>query len=254
MSGVVTACGVGWAVCPDCPAEPLAADDGLDRCARCGRAWDEDARAPCPDAAVADVTDAHGAAELLCRAHAACAASLGSALVLGPFRGQAPVHVVAWDPRWPARFASERALLEPLLAPWLAGAVEHIGSTAVVGLPAKPVIDILAPVASLAASRAALPLLATLAYCYFPYRADVMHWLCKPSDARRTHHLHLVPADSALWRERLAFRDYLRAHPTVAEEYAALKTRLAAQHRFDRTAYTDAKEPFVRRVLQLAGV
>ena len=161
----------------------------------------------------------------------------------------APIHVVPYDPSWPARFAEERAVLERVLAPWLAGPVEHIGSTAVPGLVAKPVIDIMAAVESLDASRPALAALAALSYVYFPYREEIMHWLCKPSDELRTHHLHLVPWGSELWHERLAFRDRLRADPRVAAEYAALKEALAVEYELDREAYTDAKEPFVRRVL-----
>jgi GrpB-like predicted nucleotidyltransferase (UPF0157 family) len=166
---------------------------------------------------------------------------------------QPPVFIVPYDEAWPSRFDDERALLQPALAPWLVAPIEHIGSTAVPGLDAKPVIDILAPVASLDGSRDALAILAALGYVYFPYRVDVMHWLCKPSDEVRTHHLHLVPFGSALWQERLAFRDYLRAHADVAAEYAALKYALAECYRLDREKYTDAKEPFVRRVLALAG-
>src|SRR6201995_1027125 len=100
---------------------------------------------------------------------------------------QATIRVVAYDPSWPARFADERAALEAVLAPWLAGPIEHIGSTAVPGLVAKPVIDIMAAVETLDASRAALAALTPPHYVYFPYRADMMHWLCKPSDAVRTH-------------------------------------------------------------------
>ena len=162
---------------------------------------------------------------------------------------QAPIHVVPYDASWPTRFAEERGALERVLSPWLAGPIEHIGSTAVPGLVAKPVIDIMAAVASLDASRPALAVLAPLEYLYFPYRADIMHWLCKPSDAVRTHHLHLVPFGSALWHERLRFRDRLRSDARVAAEYAALKLALAARYEFDRAAYTDAKEPFVRRIL-----
>ncbi len=165
---------------------------------------------------------------------------------------QQPIQVVPYDAGWPARFEEERAVLHPALAPWLAGPIEHVGSTAVPGLVAKPVIDIMVGVDTLTGSRAALPVLAELGYVYFPYRAEVMHWLCKPSDSFRTHHLHVVPIRSELWWERLAFRDYLRAHPVVAAEYGALKQRLADQHRLDREAYTDAKEPFVRRVLRSA--
>jgi len=161
----------------------------------------------------------------------------------------APIHVVPYDASWPALFAMERAALARLLAPWLHGPIEHIGSTAVPGLVAKPVIDIMAAVDSLDASRPALAALASLSYVHLPYRADIMHWLCKPSDDVRTHHLHLVPHGSALWHERLIFRDRLRADADVAAEYAALKLALAEKHEFDREAYTDAKEPFVRRIL-----
>jgi GrpB-like predicted nucleotidyltransferase (UPF0157 family) len=173
-------------------------------------------------------------------------------LSLGAFRAQAPVFVVPYDPSWPSRFEAERAVLQPVLASWLVADVEHIGSTAIPGLVAKPIIDIMAPVKSLESSRAALPALTELQYNYFPYRADVMHWLCKPSDSYRTHHLHLVPFDSPLWNERIAFRNYLRAHLTVATEYGDLKRRLAERYRFDREAYTDAKEAFVLRVLKLS--
>jgi len=164
----------------------------------------------------------------------------------------APVHIVPYDPDWPQRFERERELLLDAIGEWLAGPVEHIGSTAVPGLPAKPVIDIMAGVESLERSRAALTVLERCDYCYAPYHADVMHWLCKPSPAIRTHHLHLVPVDTVLWNEQLAFRDYLRAHDDVAIEYAALKRRLADEHRFDRDAYTQAKMPFVRRVIATA--
>jgi GrpB-like predicted nucleotidyltransferase (UPF0157 family) len=127
-----------------------------------------------------------------------------------------------------------------------------VGSTAVPGLVAKPVIDIMVAVASLAASRPAISALADIGYVYVPYRAEVMHWFCKPSPSFRTHHLHLVPFGSRLWVERLAFRDHLRRDAAVAAEYAELKRRLAQRYEFDREAYTDAKEPFIRRVLSLA--
>jgi GrpB-like predicted nucleotidyltransferase (UPF0157 family) len=159
----------------------------------------------------------------------------------------APIELVAYDARWPAEFERERALLAELIGPWLVGSIEHIGSTAVPGLVAKPVIDIMAPVQDLAASRPALEPLARARYCYYPYRGDVMHWFCKPSPAWRTHHLHLVPHDGALWRERLTFRDALRGDAALAAEYAALKGVLAARYPEDRDAYTDAKRPFVSR-------
>lgn len=164
----------------------------------------------------------------------------------------AAVEIVAYDPAWPARFLEEQAFLRGRLARWLAGPIEHVGSTAVPGLAAKPVIDLMAGVASLDASRDAIAVLESSGYVYFPYRADVMHWFCKPSPAFRTHHLHLIPFASVLWRERLAFRDYLRRHPEVAREYASLKRELAARHHFDREAYTESKGPFVTRIVAVA--
>lgn len=164
----------------------------------------------------------------------------------------AVVEIVAYDAEWPQRFQAERDALVRLLGRWLVGAPEHIGSTSVPGLAAKPVIDIMAPVASLAASRDAVPCAAELGYCHYPYQARSMHWFCKPSPARRTHHLHLVPLGSRLWQERLAFREALRSSAELRAEYEALKRELAARFRTDRDAYTEAKTPFVRRVLDAA--
>ena len=164
----------------------------------------------------------------------------------------AQVHLEDYDPIWPARFASERQRLAEVLEPWMAGPIEHVGSTAIPGLRAKPIIDIMVAVRTLEESRPAIDVLRGLSYRYFPHRADVMHWFCKPSPEFRTHHLHLVPFWSRLWAERLLFRDYLRSHPQAASEYATLKARLAEEHRFDREGYTDAKGPFIQRILALA--
>lgn len=167
--------------------------------------------------------------------------------------GQPPVVIAPYDPAWPAMFEAERELIAPVLAPWAAGPILHIGSTAVPGLPAKPVIDIMAGVRDLASSRPAIEALAPLSYCWFDYKADVMHWFCKPSDQLRTHHLHLVPFESPLWHERVAFRDRLRADEAVRMAYRDLKLRLAAEHRDDREAYTEAKTDFILATLGSGG-
>jgi GrpB-like predicted nucleotidyltransferase (UPF0157 family) len=163
-----------------------------------------------------------------------------------------PIYLVAYDPAWPRLFEEERAQIEPALRPWLTGPIEHIGSTAIPGLAAKPIIDIMAGVSDLASSLDARAALELLQYLYFPYRSDFMHWFCKPSSEHRTHHLHLIPFRSPLWSDRLAFRDYLRSSATAAAEYAALKTALAAQYQFDREAYTNAKSEFVGSILNRA--
>lgn len=167
---------------------------------------------------------------------------------------EAAIELVDYNPAWPEQFARERDALEPVLRPWLSGDIVHIGSTAVPGMPAKPVIDLMAPVHNLDGSRAAIDAVAALNYVYFPYQHDVMHWFCKPSPWVRTHHLHLVPLDSPMWRQRLAFRDVLRTDPLVFAEYAVLKRDLAERFRHDREAYTDGKSPFVARILTSVGV
>jgi GrpB-like predicted nucleotidyltransferase (UPF0157 family) len=160
-----------------------------------------------------------------------------------------PIELVAYDDTWPRQFELEREHLLNLLGPWVAGEIEHIGSTAVPGLAAKPIIDVMAPVASLEESRPAIQTLGTSGYCYYPYKARVMHWFCKPSPEHRTHHLHLVVWNSELWRERLSFRNALRNSASLAAEYAALKCKLAVRFAHDRDGYTAAKSSFINRVL-----
>jgi GrpB-like predicted nucleotidyltransferase (UPF0157 family) len=163
--------------------------------------------------------------------------------------GQPPVIIEAYDPSWPLKFEAEKGALSRVLSPWLAGSIEHVGSTAVRGLAAKPVIDIMAGVTDLASSMPAVAALKSLSYCYFPYKADEMHWFCKPSDRVRTHHLHLIPCGSRLWQSRLAFRDLLRSDAAARRAYEALKLALARQYRDDREAYTDAKTEFIQNAL-----
>lgn len=164
-----------------------------------------------------------------------------------------PIRVVPYDPEWPARFESGRDLLRQAIGPWVVDDIHHVGSTAVPGLDAKPIIDILVGVEDLGHSRACFELLAGLGYLYAPYLAEEMHWFCKPDPGRRTHHLHLVPRGSPRYRDELAFRDHLRANPEKARDYAELKRRLAARFDRDREGYTDAKANFIARALAEAA-
>jgi GrpB-like predicted nucleotidyltransferase (UPF0157 family) len=163
-----------------------------------------------------------------------------------------PVRIVSYDPAWPEGFERERAALAGAIREWLDGGIHHVGSTAVPGLEAKPVIDILVGIRSLEESRSCFERLAKIGYLYAPYRSDEMHWFCKPDPGRRTHHLHLVPPGSPRFRDELAFRDYLRAHRDAAEEYGAVKRRLAKEFEHDREAYTDAKTEFILATVQRA--
>lgn len=162
-----------------------------------------------------------------------------------------PVHLSAYDPAWPRLFEAERARLFGLF-PRAFVAIEHFGSTAVPGLSAKPVIDMLGGVASMDQTDALLEALCGAGYTTSRAFNDSLQgrrWLMRWTEGRRTHHLHLVEHGGAEWRRRLAFRDALRADAGLAADYEQLKRRLAATHGHDREAYTSAKAAFVRDVL-----
>jgi GrpB-like predicted nucleotidyltransferase (UPF0157 family) len=166
------------------------------------------------------------------------------------------VAVVPYDPGWTSRFEDERRLLERVLAPWLEEGIHHIGSTAIPGLAAKPMIDMVAGVRDLGEARAAFDPLGEHGYFYEPHRPGIAHHFAKPSLllAERTFNLHLTEPGSDLWLERFAFRDALRADSELAAEYEALKLALADEHRADVGAYTTGKRTFVARVLATAGL
>lgn len=166
------------------------------------------------------------------------------------------IDIVPYDPAWPASFEAEAAELRRLLPSELVGRIEHFGSTAVPGLAAKPIIDMMVEVPSLAvvAQRIA-PILTPLGYEFFWRDAErglpgiAYAWFIKrDAEGHRTHHIHCLEARSSEW-ERLLFRDYLRAHPEAAREYDALKRSIAEKHPDDRVAYSKAKTGFVRRVM-----
>jgi GrpB-like predicted nucleotidyltransferase (UPF0157 family) len=165
------------------------------------------------------------------------------------------VAVVPYSDAWPAQFEQEAALVGAALAPWLVGAVEHIGSTAIKGLAAKPILDMLGPVSDLEHARDAVPPLARLGYRHAAHSPREALWFYKQTGddyGTRTHQLHLTRVESALWRERLAFRDALRADPELLSEYQALKCVLAKHE--DLVGYTDGKRDFVAKVLKRAGL
>jgi len=165
---------------------------------------------------------------------------------------QASVKLSGYSPDWPSKFEAEKKFILEVAGLYNHGSIEHVGSTAVPGLIAKPVIDIMFGVKSLEESKSAIEILANNGYCYFPYKGDVMHWFCKPSNEFRTHHLHLIPFQSPLWNERIKFRDILRNNRKVAEAYSALKIELAKRYKDDRELYTSEKWPFIKQVLESA--
>ena len=172
--------------------------------------------------------------------------------------GRETVVIVPYDSRWPMSFADERARLETLF-PGLIRRVEHFGSTAVPGLSAKPIVDMLVEVTSLDETKEEIvPVLEGDGYDYIwrPTSGDdgppFYAWFIKRDmQGNRTHHIHMVEHDFPQWDE-LLFRDYLIAHPDVARQYVDLKQRLAGQFSNDRIAYTEGKGDFIRRVTALA--
>uniref|UniRef100_A0ABS3MSZ6 GrpB family protein n=1 Tax=Bradyrhizobium quebecense TaxID=2748629 RepID=A0ABS3MSZ6_9BRAD len=163
--------------------------------------------------------------------------------------GAGSIVVSDYDPNWPALFAQERKRIEQALGAF-ALAIEHVGSTAVPGLPSKPIIDLLVGVRSLeeARQRCINPLEA-LGYVYMPEYAS---WIPGELFFRKgppgpwTHHLHMMEQSHPNWDARLVFRDYLRAHGEAARAYADIKRALAASSKDDIEAYRTGKDGFVR--------
>ncbi len=161
-----------------------------------------------------------------------------------------PIVIETYQPQWPELFNQEAAVILSLIGSYLT-VIEHIGSTAVPGLAAKPIIDMLIGVKSLADTPDFIPPLQNLGYVYVPeHEADLpeRRYLYKQEHREDTFHLHMVEPQSDFFRRHRAFRDYLRSHPEAVAEYAALKIRLAAEFGSDRAGYTDAKTEFIRSI------
>jgi GrpB-like predicted nucleotidyltransferase (UPF0157 family) len=161
------------------------------------------------------------------------------------------VRLMAHDPQWVAQFVAERDRLLELL-PGRFAAIEHIGSTAVPRLAAKPIIDLLGGVSTLREADALLDPLCAHGYetsAEFNATLPDRRWLMRHANGRRTHHLHLVVFGGKEWIRRLQFRDALRADPAIAACYEQLKQELAGQHRHDREAYTEGKTVFINDIL-----
>ncbi|HTN49183.1 MAG TPA: GrpB family protein [Burkholderiaceae bacterium] len=164
-----------------------------------------------------------------------------------------PIRVVPYDAAWPARFRIEGQLIRIALSD-LDPSIEHIGSTSVPGLAAKPIIDIVVGVRSLEAFERHYDRLTAYGYEYIPEYERVLpdrRFFKRVVRGVRTHHVHVVEVDGLYWRRYLRFRDHLRADGFLASRYAELKRRLAARFRFDRDAYTNGKSSFVEAVIAL---
>jgi GrpB-like predicted nucleotidyltransferase (UPF0157 family) len=165
--------------------------------------------------------------------------------------GQIVIH--EYDPAWPSLFEEERTRILNALGP-NAITVEHVGSTAVPGLAAKPIIDLLVGVRSLNDVRlAGVQQMQALGYTYLP---EYEEWLPEELLFRKgppgpwTHHAHVMEASNPRREEYTLLREYLREHPAVADEHANLKRRLAVASGDDIAGYRNAKRAFVSSVLE----
>jgi GrpB-like predicted nucleotidyltransferase (UPF0157 family) len=169
------------------------------------------------------------------------------------------IAVVPYDPIWAKLFEEERQHLLRCLPSELIRRIEHFGSTAVPGLPSKPIVDMLVEVTDLEETKKKIaPILERQGYDYFwrPSWGDNVPpfyaWFIKRDEnGNRTHHIHMIEDHFEHW-DRLFFRDYLLEHPTIAKEYAMLKLTLSQVYQNDRIAYTKAKTDFIVRITEVA--
>lgn len=165
-----------------------------------------------------------------------------------------PIELCAYNPDWARLYAEERRRIEAALDGALLR-VEHIGSTAIPGLSAKPIIDLMVGLRHLDDAAACFEPLARLGYGYIQrYETVLPHrrFFVKQTGTVRTHNLHMVELDSDFWVEHLLFRDYLRQHPEAARMYENLKRDLAEQFSDSREQYSSAKSDFVASILERA--
>ena len=164
----------------------------------------------------------------------------------------APIVVVPYDPGWPALFADVGSRLRQALGD-VALRIDHVGSTSVPGLAAKPVIDIQISVSAFDPLDAYRLPLQAVGFVWRANNPDLSKRYFREVPGGRRTHIHVQRAGSLGEQLTLVFRDYMRAHPDDARRYAELKYRLAGQFRDNRVTYTESKAPFVWEILARAS-
>jgi GrpB-like predicted nucleotidyltransferase (UPF0157 family) len=162
------------------------------------------------------------------------------------------VKLLPHDEKWHELFADEKARILDAIGAFVVG-IEHVGSTSVCGIAAKPILDIAIAIADKASGELSIAPLEKLGYVYRGENGIPGRFYFRKGAPQRTHHIHMLLADSKELRNHLAFRDYLRRNPSFAEEYDRLKKELAAEYPNDRERYLDGKTEFVERILKIAG-
>lgn len=162
------------------------------------------------------------------------------------------VNLSEYDPKWEVQFDFERKRIIDAIGDKIDG-IEHIGSTSIKGLKAKPIIDIMVGVEDLNETSKFITPLSNIEFEYVPKpELTDRRFFRKGLWGNGTCHLHISEMNGSEWVEKLLFRDYLRNHPKAAEEYVLLKSILATKYKFDRPLYTKHKEPFIRDIIEKA--
>lgn len=163
------------------------------------------------------------------------------------------VEVVSYRPQWKLLFEDERKLLKKAVGEY-AIEIEHIGSTSVFGLDAKPIIDIVVAVEKIEDAEKCVPPLENIGYEYRGEQGIAgRYYFSKGTPTLSTHHLNVVEINGDFWKSHILFRDYLRQHDDAAAEYGNLKRKLAAKYKNNRKEYTESKAEFIEKVLTAAG-
>lgn len=157
-----------------------------------------------------------------------------------------PIIVVNYDPNWSIQYEQEKIQIIKALDGKIVD-IQHIGSTSVPGLAAKPIIDILLGL-EIPPKPDQISSLEALGYLYLgEFGIPGRHYFRRGMP--RTHQIHAVQVDSEFWKTHILFRDFLRTHPEAAQEYEALKRHLAVEFRYERDRYTDSKAPLINQLL-----
>ena len=165
------------------------------------------------------------------------------------------IEIVDYDPQWAVLFEEEKSRILDVIEHIIVE-VEHIGSTAVVGLGAKPIIDIMVAVTHLSDAERCIEPLRSIDYEYVPEHEVSIperRYFRKGHPPKEQHyHLHMVERTSDFWKNHLLFRNYLRGHPEAVQEYCELKKMLAVKYCPHREAYTIAKTSFIESIVAKA--
>ncbi len=161
-----------------------------------------------------------------------------------------PIYIAEYNGNWPLAYEQERAILAEAFHPY-AEDIQHVGSTSVSGLAAKPIIDILVTIREYPLPDSAIQAVVALGYEHMgEYGIPRRHYFRKGRP--RSHHVHVLERANPEWEHFVLFRDYLRAHPQAAREYEALKRQLADRYRDERAVYTESKAPLIRQLMEKA--